>query len=341
MAGPDEQQGGVPGQVSDQEWLQNYLSEHQGQVEAGARISPPMKKKKPELLMLLAGALILAAAAAAVMMTKSPAGKSSDKKEAHGDLGQGVVIASGLRGHLVTELLGQTVHYKLKMEPIALPEQDAFWRATSSNKEPYFFNVRVLDAVGDPICGKQIVLPALGVNTVANGTDPFVRVKNDKGVIDGLWVEGSLPCSPDQFARFGYWDFTTNFPTVVDLDRLYGIDHRADTDGTPTKTDVAKSKEAATAAAAAAKRRAAQNRPKLQAGFFLQGDDHISSFEPGRNILTVGPGRSFVVLRAGDLATASAWADDAALVHYICDQQATCSLHRSGSAATIIARRIN
>ncbi|MDR3739729.1 MAG: hypothetical protein P4L40_12015 [Terracidiphilus sp.] len=341
MADQEEQQSSVPTQASDQEWLQNYLSEHQGQVEAGARISPPLKKKENGLVLFLAVALILAAGAAAVVMTKNPGGGSSSKKESHGDLGQGVVIPSGLRGHLVTELQDKTVHYKLKMEPIALPEQDAFGRVTATNKEAFYFNLRVLDAVGNPVCGKQVVLPPVGSNAVPAGADPFIRVKGDKGLIDGLWVEGTLPCSADQFARFGYWDFTTNFPTVDDQDRMFGIDHRAQTE-TPEER-AAETKKTQTPKAAAAqsptKRRAVQKKP--QTGFFLQGDDHISSFEPGRNVLTVGPGRSFVVLRAADLATASAWADDAALVHYICDQQATCTLRRSGSAATIVARRIN
>lgn len=345
MADLDDQKSEVPSQVSDQEWLQNYLSEHQGNVGPGTQISSPLKKKSGSALpLILAVALVIAVASAALMMARNGSLRPTSKKENPGDLGQGVSIDAGLRGHLVTELQDKTVHYKLKMEPIALPEQDAFGREVAANKAVLYFNLRVLDAVGDPVCGKQVVLPPVGSNAAPAGADAFQRVKSTRGTIDGLWVEGTLPCSPDQFARFSYWDFTSNFPSVDDQDRTFGIDHRAQTESSEQQEPAAQAQSSPTAqtktTTSGARRRAAKKQ-KPQVGFYLQGDDHISAFEPGRNILTVGPGRSFVVLRATDLATASAWADDAALVHYICDQQAYCTLKRSGSAATIVARRIN
>lgn len=336
MAEQDEQQPGEPPQASDQEWLQNYLSEHEGQVQAGSRIGQQtqQKKKKPETMMILAGALIIALGAAGLIMHRNQ-NQTNAKKDVPGDLGQAVVVASGLRAHLVTELDKKQVHYKLKIEPIALPEQDSFGREAASNKDLLYFNVRVLDPVGEPICGKQVVLTPANSNAAPAGTDAVQRVKGEKGTIDGLWSEGTLPCSADQFARFGYWDFTTNFPTVEDQDRTFGIDHRAQTDGTPEDRKTQQEK----AHRAAAERRSVSRRP--QSGFFLQGDDHISAFEPGRNVLTVGPGRSFVVLRASDLATAAAWAEDSALVHYTCDTQAVCALRRAGSGAVIVARKLN
>jgi hypothetical protein len=245
------------------------------------------------------------------------------------------VVASGLRAHLVTDLNDKQVHYKLKIEPIALPEQDSFGREAASNRDQLYFNVRVLDPVGEPICGKQVVLAPANNNAAPAGTDAVKRIKGEKGTIDGLWAEGTLPCSAEQFARFGYWDLTTNFPTVEDQDRTFGIDHRAQTDGAQQADKKAQKEKAGRAEA----ERRASRRP--QSGFFLQGDDHISAYEPGRNILTVGPGRSFVVLRAADLATAAAWADDAALVHYTCDTQAVCALRRAGSGAVIMARKLN
>lgn len=336
MAEQDEQHTGEPTQGADQEWLQNYLSEHEGQVQAGTRISQPAQKKKgPERMMMLAGALVIALGAAGLLIHRNQS-QASAKKDVPGDLGQAVVVASGLRAHLVTELDKNDVHYKLKIEPIALPEQDAFGRETASNTEMFYFNVRVLNPVGDAICGKQVVLTPVNNNTPPAGTDAVKRIKGDKGTIDGLWAEGTLPCSADQYARFGYWDFTTNFPTVDDQDRTFGIDHRAQTDG-PQKAETHAQEDKNQRATA--QRRAVAKKP--QSGFFLQGDDHISAFEPGRNVLTVGPGRSFVVLRASDLSTAAAWADDAALVHYTCDTQAVCSLRRAGSGAVIVARKLN
>ncbi len=337
MAEQDEQHPGEPAQPTDQEWLQNYLSDHEGQVEPGARIGQPgAERKKPEILMILAAALLVALAVGGFLLHRMPTTGGQDKKDAGGDLGQAVVVGSGLRAHLITELDKKDVHYKLKIEAIALPEQDAFAREAASNSQSFFFNVRVLNAVGDSICGKQIVLLPASSSAAHAGADALKRIKGGKGIIESLWAEGTLPCSPEQFARFSYWDFSTNFPSVDDQDRTFGIDHRAQTDE-PQNDEQAQQMDKARHAAA--QRRGTPKKP--QSGFFLQGDDHISAFEPGRNVLTVGPGRSFVVLRASDLGTAAAWADDSALVHYTCDTQANCALRRSGSAAIIFAKRVN
>lgn len=337
MAEQDDQHGGAPAPASDQEWLQNYLNENQGQVEAGTRVNPP-QKKGPSILPLLGGAFVLAAVVAGLFLYKTQR-DAAKYKEAPGDLGQAVVVASGLRGHLIAQLKDdKTVHYQLKIEPIDFPEQDSFARAVASNSAPFHFNLRVLNQVGDSICGKQIVLPAVPAGPVPAGADALQRVKGSKGIFAGLWAEGTLPCSPEQYARFNYWDFSTDFPSVVDQDRAFGIDHRPQTDN-PDGAGTQQQSAQGSRPASRARRRAAPKKP--QAVYFLQGDDHVSSFEPGRNLLTLGPGRSFVVLRAADLATARAWADDDALVHYTCDPQATCSLRRSGSAAIILARRSN
>lgn len=341
MAEQDETQQGAPAPVSDQEWLQNYLAENQGQVEAGDRIAPP-RKNAPSLFPLLAGAFILAAAVAGFLLFKQQRDASSSQQQP-GDLGQAVVVASGLRGHLITESApDKSIHYKLKIEPINLPEQDSFARLSAANAAPLVFNIRVLTQLGDAICGKQVVLPSVAAPTVPAGSDSLQRIKASTGVVSSLWAQGTLPCSPDQYARFSYWDFSTNFPTVADQDRAAGIDQRAET-GAPSaqaaQPQAAQSAQSAKSSAQSARRRPAPKKP--QAVYFLQGDDHISAFEPGRNILTVGPGRSFIILRAADLATAAAWADDAALVHYTCDPQANCALRRSGSSAVLLGRRVN
>lgn len=330
MVQADDHDGGTPAQSPDQEWLQNYISEHQGQIEPGTRIRPP-QKKKPEVFFLSIAAFVMVVALGAVLFLKTQ-NKAPQGSNSAGDLGQAVSVESGLRGHLVTEFRDKTVHYKLKIEPINLPEQDDFVRVVSSNAMQLYFNLRILNQVGDTICGKQVVLPGGGGGAAA-GADALQRVKDARGLVGSLWAEGTLPCTPEQFARFSYWDFTTNFPTVAEQDRGIAINHSVQAENPDTHAAAQTPKPASRA------RRAEPKKP--QAVFYLQGDDHASSFEPGRNILTIGPGRSFVVLRAADLATAAAWADDSALVHYTCDPQATCALRRSGSAVVIIARRSN
>jgi len=183
------------------------------------------------------------------------------------------------------------------------------------------------------VCGKQVLLLPDGGKPPA-GADAAKRVIGIGKRVDALWAEGTLPCSPDQYQQFNYWDFATNFPSVADQDRLLGI-------APPTVApESAPPETQATANAARPKRAAARLRAakKPQSAFFLQGDDRVTAFEPGRNVLTIGPGKSFVVLRATDLQTAAAWAEDAALVHYTCDQHATCALRRSGSGVAVLAR---
>lgn len=337
MAEIEEQPGSASPQAADQEWLRNYLNSHAGQVEPGARIAPATKTGPPFGL-LLAGVLTLAVVGG-LLVARSRPGSPEQPKNTTGDLGQGVSTDSGVRGHLVTAWQDKAAHYKLKIEPINFPLADGFARATAVNTQPIVFNVRVLNMVGDAICGKQLVLlPAAG-GTVPYGADPFKRITGKSGGIEGLWAEGTLPCSSEQFSRFSYWDFTTNFPTVAAQDKMLGIAPPAKPEeAAPAAASHSQQAEAAAVRSTLARQRAAK---KPQSTFLQQGDDHATSFEPGRNVLTIGPGKSFIVLRAVDLQTATAWADDEALVHYTCDQHAICSLRRSGSAVVVLARMNN
>jgi hypothetical protein len=330
MAEIEQRPGSESPQMADQEWLRNYLNDHAGQVEPGARIAPATKKGPPFAL-LLTGVIALAVVGG-LLVAKSRPGSPQQPKNSTGDLGQGVSADSGVRGHLVTAWQDKTAHYKLKIEPINFPQADDFAHATAGNTQPLVFNVRILNMVGDAICGKQLVLLPPAGGTLPAGADAFKRVLGKSGAVEGLWAEGALPCSSDQYAQFSYWDFTTNFPTVAEQDKMLGKTQ-------PTKPgEKASAVDRAQAVAARAKQRATR---KLGSDFVLQGDDHATSFEPGRNVLTVGPGKSFVVLRSVDLQAAAAWADDSALVHYVCDQHALCSLRRSGSSVVLLARMNN
>jgi hypothetical protein len=327
MVDTDEQSGSEPTQSGDQEWLHSYLNQHLGDLQAGASIAPPQKKKSSAFTLLLAAAVVLAGMAAMLMLKNQ--NSSSHPTGKTGDLGQGVSADTGVRGHLVTELLNKEVHYKLKIEPIEPPQADEFSHAAASNQQPLFINVRILNLVGDPICGKQLVLEPPAGGKPPAGADDFKRLNSKDGSIVGLWAEGMLPCSPDQFSRFGYWDFTTNFPPLTDQEKLSAKGQKGGTSGY-SENDTRESARGGNAR---------QALKRLLSGFQFEGDDHVTAFEPGRNILQIGPGKSFVVLRANDLQTAEQWADDAALVHYVCDQRAICTLRRAGSSAAVLARK--
>ncbi len=339
MVETDEQPGGVPEQKADQEWLQTYMGEHEGELEPGARIEQPKQKSPFGLLILLLAVLVVAGAALFLTKTK---GLQLEANAKPNDLGQGVVAASGLRGHLVTEWKNKTVYYQLKIEPIDARSDAGFAKVVNTATQPLYVNLSVLDAAGEALCGKQVMLPTGGA--AAKGSDTFKAIAGAQGRAESLWAEGTIPCSPDQYAKFDYWNFATNFPTMADQDRMLGlpVPEVAEQEVTPAPQQEA---PAATPTPAPAHRGgSARHRvvkpKKPQSSFYLEGDDHVSAFEPGRNVLTVGPDKNFVLLRPGDVATAQAWADDSLLVHYTCDQRGNCAL-RHGGGAEIPARANN
>jgi hypothetical protein len=343
MVETDEQPGGVPEQKADQEWLQTYLDKHEGEIEPGTRIEPPSQGSPFRLLILVLA--VLAVAGAALFLTKTK-GLQLEANAKPNDLGQGVVAESGLRGHLVTEWKNKTVYYQLKIEPIDARSDAGFAKVVEASTQPLFVNLRVLDAAGEALCGKQVMLPAGGA--VTKGSDAFKAIAGARGRAESLWAEGTIPCSPDQYAKFDYWNFATNFPTMADQDRMLGlpVPEVAEQEATaaPQQEAPAATPTPTMTPTPARKGGASRHRSvkpkKPQSSFYLEGDDHVSAFEPGRNVLTVGPDKNFVLLRPGDVATAQAWADDSLLVHYTCDQRGNCAL-RHGGGAEIPARANN
>jgi hypothetical protein len=295
-------------------------------IEPGSRIEQS-RERSPFTLLLVVVLTVMAAAGAAIFLTKSK-GLQQQANAKPQDLGQGVAADHGLRGHLVVEWHNMAAHYKLKMEPLDALAANGFARGVVDIKQPVSVNVRVLDATGAVLCGKQIVLAPGGHS---DGVNAFKAVDETDGQAEGLWSEGTLPCSLDQYMRFDYWDFTTDFPTVTDQAGMLGAPAR--------KAEQAGSHAGAgTAQAQAAGPRVAKAKVKKgQSGFYLEGDDHVTAFERGRNVLTVGPGKSFVLARATDAATAATWSDDSSLVHYTCDQRDSCVLRHGGTM--IPARR--
>lgn len=331
MVETDEKPGDAPQPNSDQEWLTTYLGEHDGELEPGARLSPP--KQQSGFKLLLVALVVIALAGAAVFLIKSK-GLQLEANAKPNDLGQGVVADSGLRGHLVTEWKGKTVHYQLKVEPIDARSDQGFAKVVAT-VQPLYVNVRVLDRAGAPVCGKQVMLQAGG--GAAKGADAFKAIGGPGGHAAALWAEGTMPCSPDQYAQFDYWDFATNFPTIAEQNRMLGlpVQEVAEQEMTPAPAQPATEPAivAQAPAPAAPTHRTGRRRnvvKKPQSTFYLEGDDRVAAFERGRNVLSLDGSKSFVLLRPGDVATAAEWEDNSSLVHYTCDQHASCTLRHGG-----------
>ncbi len=239
------------------------------------------------------GLLAIAVAGAALFLTKSK-GLQLQANAKPNDLGQGVAADSGLRGHLVTEWKEKAVHYKLKIEPIDARSDQGFAKAVGSAVQPIYINVRVLDSASQPVCGKQIAFAQGGA--VANGADAFKAIAGTNRHIAALWAEGTLPCSPDQYGRFDYWDFTTNFPTIADQNRMLGLPTPvvAEQEMTAAPQRQAQAETAPQTQAGQPSHGAARKRvvKKPQSVFYLAGDDHVTAFDAVANVLTVGRART-------------------------------------------------
>jgi hypothetical protein len=295
-----------------------------------------------------------------VLMTVN---KPKDDTPPPGDLGPGIVAVDGLRGHLLTRWDGnaKTGHlsYKLQIEPMEDRWGAGFSHAITNAALPMAVNIRLLDSTGFALCGKEIdfhfdpqkaALPVSVSATGANGKklpaaernaamqaarqnqvnqmqaaeaareqgkDIFQNQSTADGQVAAINAQGTLPCSPDQYRKVDYWDFNTNFPTLDEQAELLDPKAHAKELDPP-----------------GGKKRSA---PKWGDGFTIQGDDRVKGYDQARGVLWAED-RSFAIDKRTGQATASAWASNYTLIHYRCDQHASCALTAAGQAAVLHAR---
>ena len=135
-------------------------------------------------------------------------------------------------------------------------------------------------------------------------------------------VQGSLPCSPDQYQKASYWDMNTNFPTLDEQAALQ--DPRA---------AALQARESSEPGLHPRKR--AVRQPVT--GFVISGDDRVTEYDSAHGQLWTH-GKTFQIDRMVGQATAMAWANNNTLIHYSCDQQANCALTAPGGSAVLHAR---
>jgi hypothetical protein len=300
---------GEPTKVGNQEPFHAPMDLESQPLGDGSGIRPPAKKSPRPFILILALA-VLAMGSVVVLTQNNHPGKPKTPTDSD-DLGAGIDNASGLRGHLVTRWQGKA-QYMLKIEPLDPRYSDGFAAVTGNPTGPISINIRLLDSSGFALCGKEIVLrfdpshagriamPVAKNKAEAeklaalrqadlervsaqekdreSGKDAFQNILGSDGAVEGLWAQGELPCSPDQYKRFDYWDLSTNFPTLPQQDQILGRKHSG-----PSNRDDAESERAGNGPV----RHKAP--PKPQSAFYMEGDDRATAFEPGRNLLTSTP----------------------------------------------------
>jgi hypothetical protein len=156
--------------------------------------------------------------------------------------------------------------------------------------------------------------------TRERGKDIFQNQTTDDGQVTAVNVQGTLPCSPDQYRRTDYWDFNTNFPTLDQQAAL--LDPKAGQQGKEFEPPAHPGK---------------RTLAKPQSGFVIQGDDRVTGYDSARGVLTAEQ-KTFEIDKRFGQVTATEWASHYTLIHYRCDQQANCALTSAGNAAVLHAR---
>lgn len=278
---------------------------------AKARPAPP-----PALLFVVLG--VLGIVGLGVFLAARS--KSAAAPQPFQDLGAGISNATGLRGSLQARWQGNAAQYQIKFEPIDPLQSAGFSYVVANPPAPLSIHVKLLDATGFAVCGKDILFPfdagSTDEQSRERGQDVFQSVLGDDGKVAAVTAQGSLPCTPGQYKQIVYWDLTTNFPTLAEQDDL--MNHTAEL----------KAKQEAQ------KRAALQRKKTPRSAYYTEGDDKATGFDAARRILQTGLGRSLLVSGAGQ-ATAAAWAANGALFHYRCDQRSHCVLTHAGGASSL------
>lgn len=273
--------------------------------------------RSPRLLAVLGFAV---AAGGLCVLALMHFGKPSAAPSAFQDLGAGISNATGLRGSLKARWQGASAQYQLELEPIDPLQSAGFSFVAAHPPGPLFLHMRLLDATGYQVCGKDVLFPldpsSPGEADRERGHDVLQAAVDDNGKVVSMSAQGTLPCTPQQYKQVDYWDFSTNFPALADQDRLMA------------QSSDARSRQDAKAHA----RRKAQ-----PSAFYLEGDERATGYDASRNLLESGMGRNYRVTGAGQQATAASWADHNALLHYKCDQSSHCELVSAGQSLSVTA----
>ncbi|WP_348264232.1 hypothetical protein P8935_06790 [Telmatobacter sp. DSM 110680] len=331
-------------------------------VDAAEKSAAEPPKKKPNFVLIGGFAALIVFAIFAFMTINKPKVDAPQP----GDMGPGIFAVAGLRGHLDTKWDGNAktgrLVYQLRIEPMEDRWGAGFSRVVSNPPMPLSVNVRIMDSSGFALCGKEIDFPFnpqnAGVTIPASaelgadgkklsaaaraaavqaarqsqiaqmqaaevirerGKDLFQNQIAHDGLVGAVNAQGTLPCSPDQYRKADYWDFNTNFPTLDEQAML--LDPKAAL------------REKELEEGHTAKRTA----PKWGNGFVIQGDDRVTGYDSARGMLWVED-KTFAIDKRYGQATASDWSNRYALIHYKCDQHASCALTAAGQSAVLHAR---
>lgn len=328
-------------------------------VDAAERKTPPPPKKQPNL-MLYAGFAALAIFGIVAFYLVRPKQNTPQAGDMGPGIVAADGLRGHLQTRWDGDAKTGKLDYQLRIEPMEDRWQAGFSHAVLNPPMPLSVNIRLLDSTGFALCGKEvefhfdpqkasIPIPTLAADkkmskaertaaleaarqseitqmqaaeaTREHGKDIFQNQTTTDNQVSAVNVQGTLPCSPDQYRRADYWDFNTNFPTLQEQAMLL------DPKGALARGEFTPPPHPG--------RRTLSRMP--QVGFVIQGDDRITGYDSAHGTLWA-EGKTFQIDKRFGQATATAWANNYSLIHYRCDQQANCALTAAGEAAVLHAR---
>ncbi len=285
------------------------------------------------------GVLIGMGFAVSSWLTSSPPGTFN--------LGQATAGAQGLTGQLFTEWNDKLI-YRLTIGPTGDEQHAGFALAVSNPPRPVSFDIQVKDPLGFVLCSKTVVLrydPSLAAAASGQaqdqaaaiaqmqaqelarerGKDIFQNALGPDGKVATISAQGDIPCTKKAYEKAASWSFSTDFPALAEQAEL--LKRQAEAEAKAER--LARQSEAA-------RKKAKRQAAATPLHFAVEGYDRISWSDPSLGVVGTDGGKTFVIDQRSRLN--SGWQAFPANIHYTCDQNAACTITRTGSAVVLHAR---
>ena len=239
------------------------------------------------------------------------------------DMGPVTSTATGLEGHLFIKW-DKKLEYRLAVTPSDSDQQARFALAVANSPRPLSIGINLQDSQGFVLCSKEIVLKydARNAAAAAPSAPDSQAGKTDAAKASG----GPLPQETD-LARLNAQEAAREqgkdiFRNQIGPDgRIVAINAQGDL---PCSADSYEKTPAARAKKIAAKA------PARLLPFSIEGDDAVVDFDLSRGVIQTRGRKMFLVDKASAATANSSWQDYPVLIHYRCDQTASCTLTQPG-----------
>jgi hypothetical protein len=275
------------------------------------------------------------------------------------DMGPITSTATGLEGHLFIKW-NKKLEYRLAVTPSDSDQQARFALEVANSPRPLSIGINLLDSQGFVLCSKEIVLKYNPRNAAASapsaqdsqagktdaakasggpspqetdlarldaqeaareqGKDIFRNQIDPDGQVLAINAQGDLPCSAESYENTASWSLSPNFPALDEQDELLARQDevRPGAEHLPAERP------------AVPPRKTAAKAPAKLLPFSIEGDDAVVDFDLSRGVIQTRGRKMFLVDKAAAASANSSWQDYPVLIHYRCDQTASCTLTQPG-----------